>query len=263
MKKLALGISTCPNDTYIFGALINRLIDTPYEFKVVLDDVEVLNNIAINNFLDIIKVSYGVIPKLIDKYVILKSGGALSYGYGPILVSKNFKKIDELKGKSIAIPGFNTTAYNLFKYFYGDDFNFFHLRFDRIIPAIIKGDADAGLLIHEGRFVYKTFGLNLICDLGVIWDEKFNAPIPLGAIVLKRELIELTPEINSLIRKSLDYAKNNFFEIKPFVEKYAQELNEIILRKHIDAFVNDNSYDLSKYINQLSTFLNIDQSCFV
>ncbi|KAA0257426.1 hypothetical protein FHQ18_10285 [Deferribacter autotrophicus] len=263
MRKLTLGISTCPNDTYIFGALINGFIDAPYKFKVLLDDVEVLNNFALNNYLDVIKVSYGVIPKLIDKYVILKSGGALSYGHGPILVSKKYHKIEELKGKKIAIPGFNTTAYNLFKYFYGNDFNFFHLRFDKIIPAVINGEADAGLLIHEGRFVYKIYGLNLICDLGVLWDEKFDAPIPLGAILLKREIRELAPEINNLIRKSIDYAKNHFNKIKPFIEKYAQELNDKIVKKHIEAFVNENSYDLSKYINQLSIFLNIDKSSFV
>ncbi|BAI80592.1 conserved hypothetical protein [Deferribacter desulfuricans SSM1] len=262
-KDLILAISTCPNDTFIFSPMILNFIEHPYNFKTLLDDVEVLNNLAIEGLPDIVKVSYGVLPKIIDKYSVLKSGGALSFGFGPVVVSKKYNHINELYGKKIAVPGFNTTAFNIFKRFYGDNFDFIQLRFDKIIPAILDDNVDAGLLIHEGRFVYKNYGLNLLSDLGEEWDKKYNAPVPLGAIVIKKELLNIANNINKIIRKSINYSERKREHIYPFIKKYAQELDADVLEKHITAFVNENSFDMSKYINVIVDFLGISEKDFV
>ncbi|MGA1862669.1 1,4-dihydroxy-6-naphthoate synthase [Deferribacter thermophilus] len=262
-KDLILAISTCPNDTFIFSPMILNFIEHPYNFKTLLDDVEVLNNLAIAGIPDIVKVSYGVLPKIIDKYTVLKSGGALSFGYGPVVVSKNYYNINELYGKKIAVPGFNTTAFNIFKRFYGDNFDFIQLRFDKIIPAILDDNVDAGLLIHEGRFVYKNYGLNLLSDLGEEWDKKYSAPIPLGAIVVRREILDMANNINNIIKNSILYSKNNMQLVYPFIKKYAQELDDEVLEKHISAFVNENSFDMSKYIDVIVDFLGVSEKDFV
>lgn len=262
--NLTLGISTCPNDTYIFGPLINNFIDSKYKFQTVMDDVEVLNRIALKGNLDIIKVSYGVVPEILDSYYVLKSGGALGFGCGPLLVSKSAKNIKNLKGKRIGIPGINTSALRIFKYFYGsDNFQFVEMRFDLIMPAIVSGNLDAGIIIHEGRFTFTSLGLNKICDLGELWEDSFSGPIPLGAIVIKKELVDKADYINNLIRSSIEYSNSNFEEIPSFIKKYALEMEDDVIRKHIGLFVNKYSSDLSGAVDMLSEFLDCDISSFV
>ena len=149
--KIDIAVSTCPNDTFIFGAMLNGLVKSEHKFQPYLDDVQVLNRMALKNSADIIKVSYGVVPDILDNYKVLKSGGALGFGCGPLLVSKEDRPVKELK--RIAIPGVNTSAFRFFKMFFGEDFHFIQLRFDMIMPAVLSGEVDAGVVIHEGRFV--------------------------------------------------------------------------------------------------------------
>lgn len=261
---IKMGISTCPNDTFIFMPMIKGMIDTkPFKFRAVLDDVETLNNMAIAAKLDLLKVSYGVIPDVKDKYYILKSGGALGFGCGPVLVSKKFSSTNQLKNARIAIPGKHTTAFRIFKHFFGSEFDFVELRFDKIIDAIENGRVDAGILIHEGRFVYENAGLNLLEDLGNLWEQKYSAPIPLGAILVSDNLIDYATELNNLIRQSITFSRENYNKVKPHIEKYAQHLDEDVLVKHIDFFVNEYSYDVTQYIDEIAAFIDADSSIFV
>ena len=258
-----LGISTCPNDTYIFGGILTNKIETDFKFQTVLDDVEVLNGFAIQGKLDIIKVSYGVVDKVLDKYLILNAGGALGFGCGPLVVSKNYNNMKNMK--KIGIPGKNTSAFKIFKYFFGEDFEFVGLRFDKIMPMISEGKLDGGIVIHEGRFVYKNLNLNLnlIADLGELWENKFNAPIPLGAILIKKDLAEYAKQINNLIVKSIDYAANNYEELYPFIKKYAQEIDDKVIKQHIELFVNKYSYDLTEAKPSLIRFLKCTEKSFI
>jgi len=262
--ELRLGISTCPNDTFIFMPIIHKFVDPfPFTFRVILDDVEKLNGLAVKGLLDVVKVSYGVVPKVKDKYNILKAGGALGYGCGPVVVSSDVCTVDELKGGKIAIPGENTTAFMIFKYFFGEDFTFIPMRFDQIMPAIKEGKADAGILIHEGRFVFKDHGLYLLADLGELWEEKQNAPIPLGAILLTAKLKKEADLINNLIRSSINFSRNNFEIIKPFIHQYAEQLNNDVIKKHIELFVNEYSLDVTPVAAKIAPFVDADERLFV
>ncbi|UOD34414.1 1,4-dihydroxy-6-naphthoate synthase [Deferribacteraceae bacterium V6Fe1] len=261
---LRLGISTCPNDTFIFGPIINRFIEHRYDIKVVLDDVEVLNNLAIKNKLDIIKVSYGVVDKVKENYMVLTAGGALGFGCGPILVSKKIRYQDNLKKAKIGIPGFNTSAFKIYRHFFSDFENdFIEMRFDKIMPAVVNGEIDAGLVIHEGRFVYKDYGLTKIVDLGDLWESKYNLPIPLGCILINKNMVNIAGDFCNLIRNSINFSSENYMKIYPFIKKYAQELNNEIIKKHIELFVNDFSLDVGKYIDELAKFVDADKSIFV
>lgn len=262
--NLKLGISTCPNDTYIFGPLLNNQVIHKYNFQVILDDVEVLNKLAIKEKLDIVKVSYGVIDKVKDKYSILKSGGALGFGCGPVVVSKELKEINKLKNKKVAIPGLNTSAFKIFRHFFqhlGSEF--VEKRFDQIIPAVLGYEVDAGILIHEGRFIFEKYGLNKLADLGELWEKAYNAPIPLGCILIKNELKGVAHEICELIRKSIKFSGNNFPSVEPFIKRYAQELDDEIIKNHIKLFVNEFSYDISEHTDTISKFLNCEKRIFV
>ena len=244
--------------------IIHNFVDTsPFTFRVVLDDVEKLNGFALSGLLDVVKVSYGVVPKVKDKYNILKSGGALGYGCGPVVVSSDACTVDELKEKKIAIPGENTTAFMIFKYFFGGDFDFIPMRFDRIIPAVKEGKADAGILIHEGRFVYNDHGLNLLADLGELWEKKQNAPIPLGAILLTTKLKKEAVLLNNIIKSSINFSGNNFEIVKPFIYRYAQQLDNDVINKHIELFVNEYSLDVAPVAAKIAPFIQADERLFV
>jgi len=261
---LKLGISTCPNDTFIFGPIINNFIGHHYDIKVVLDDVEVLNNLAIKSKLDIVKVSYGVVDKVKENYMVLRAGGALGFGCGPILVSKKIKTKDNLKRAKVGIPGFNTSAFKIYKHFFPDFKNdFTEMRFDKIMPAIVNGDIDAGLVIHEGRFIYKDYGLTKIADLGDLWESRYSLPIPLGCILINRNIANIAGDFCNLIRNSIKFSSENYNDIFPFIKKYARELNGEIIKKHIELFVNDFSLDVGEYIDELAKFIGAKNSIFV
>jgi 1,4-dihydroxy-6-naphthoate synthase len=247
--KLTLGFSPCPNDTFIFDALVNRKIDTgDLEFEVALEDVQTLNEWAIKGKLDISKISYGVLPLLITHYSLLHSGGALGKGVGPLLISKN--KISDLRDINemhIAIPGVNTTAHVLFSLAFPKAQKKHFTIFSEIENSVLSGKVEAGVIIHENRFTYQQKGLLKVVDLGEYWEEKTELPIPLGGIIAKKNLgNELHKTINALVRQSIEYAFVNYPAIPEYVKQHSQEMDETVMRQHIDLYVNNFSLDLGE-----------------
>ena len=245
--KLTLGFSPCPNDTFIFDALVNKKIDAKnFDFDVVLEDVQTLNNWALQEKLDITKISYGVLPLVMKNYDLLESGGALGKGVGPLLIAKSETNINELDNKLIAIPGENTTAYMLFSLAFPYAKNKLFKVFNEIEDAILNNEVDAGVIIHENRFTYKEKGLRKLVDLGDYWEMKTQLPIPLGGIVAKKNIDkQVIKQVDKLIRQSVEYAfKNNYEQLSDYVKNHAQEMNEHVMRQHIDLYVNNFSVEL-------------------
>lgn len=247
--KFSLAFSPCPNDTFIFDALINKKIDTEgFEFDVLLEDVQTLNQLALQNKIDISKISYGVLPLLTDNYYLLNSGGALGKGVGPLLIAKSKLQIENLANKKIAIPGENTTAHMLFTLAFPNAKNKVFKIFNEIEDAVLSGEVDAGVIIHENRFTYQNKGLIKLTDLGDYWETQTQLPIPLGGIVAKKNLHTSTiRKIDSLIRASVEYSfKNNYEILSNYVKTHAQEMSEEVMRKHIDLYVNNFSVELGE-----------------
>ncbi len=244
--KLTLGFSPCPNDTFIFDALVNKKIDTnDLEFEVVLEDVQALNNWAKQGKLDISKISYGVLPLVLNDYILLNSGGALGKGVGPLLISKSPIQTSEITNLKVAIPGENTTAHMLFSLAFPGAGNKRFMIFHQIEDAVLNGEFDAGVIIHENRFTYEQKGLHKIMDLGDYWEQKMNVPIPLGGIVAKRNLpADVISRVDKLIRKSIEYAFSNYPLIVDYVKQHSQEMDETVMKQHIDLYVNDYSVHL-------------------
>jgi 1,4-dihydroxy-6-naphthoate synthase len=259
--KIKIAVSTCPNDTYIFAGMLTGQVQSAYEFEPFMDDVQVLNRLALSGGADVIKVSYGVVPDILDRYAVLKSGGALGFGCGPLVVAKADVPVGSLR--KIAVPGFNTSAFRFFRMFYGDDFEFAELRFDMIMPAVLFGEVDAGVVIHEGRFVYQALGLHKLCDLGEMYEQKFNAPIPLGAIVISREIIAEADGMNDTIRRSIAFAGEHYDRVLPFMRQHAAEMDDDIMKKHVDLYVNKFTIDVTPAIPALCGFLNAYAGVFV
>lgn len=246
--KLTLGFSPCPNDTFIFDALVNNKIDTAgFEFDVVLEDVQTLNNWAKDEKLDVTKINFGVLPLIVENYIMLNSGSALGKGVGPLLVSKQKFNLQHLNVENlkVAIPGENTTAHMLFKMAFPDVKDKMFLVFSQIEDAVLTGKADAGVIIHENRFTYHDKGLLKLLDLGEYWEQKMNLPIPLGGIAIRRSLDKkIQLQVNELIQNSLKYAFNEYPQLSNYVKENAQEMDEVVMRKHINLYVNDFSIDL-------------------
>lgn len=247
--KLTLGFSPCPNDTFIFDALVNKKIDTAgLEFEVLLEDVQTLNDWAKKGELDISKISYGTLPLVLERYVLLNSGGALGKGVGPLLITKkNGVTLEQINESSIAIPGENTTAHLLFSQAFplatGKKFMVFH----EIEDAVLNGTTDAGVIIHENRFTYQQKGLVKLVDLGDFWEKKTGVPIPLGGIVAKRSLSPgVIKTVDELIRKSVEFAFSNYPLITDYVKQHSQEMDEQVMKQHIDLYVNDYSLNLGE-----------------
>ena len=247
--KYTLGFSPCPNDTFIFDALVNNKIDTRgIEFDVRLEDVETLNEFALNNTLDFTKVSYGVLPLIIKNYKVLNSGSALGKGVGPLLISKekvSFLEVDEC---TIAIPGENTTAHLLFSQAFPKAKNKIFKRYDEIENFVLNSNGKSlGVIIHENRFTYFEKGLQKIVDLGNFWEEKTGYPIPLGGIAGKRSIEEMTlMKVDALIKESIEFAFKNHPLITDYVKKHSQEMEPEVMKKHIDLYVNNYSISLGK-----------------
>lgn len=246
LLNLTLGFSPCPNDTFMFDALVNgRINTTGINFHVEYDDVESLNRRAINHELDISKISFAVYDKIKSEYELLTSGSALGNGVGPLLISKNIFFDPEKQIKSVAIPGKNTTAYYLFKIFYPELTTVKEMVFSDIENAVLDGHADAGVIIHENRFTYEAKGLVKISDLGDLWQKKTGEPIPLGGIVIRRNLSALTKQrVNNLLRESIKYAFANPEASSNYVKSHAQEMSDEVRKKHIQLYVNEFSLDL-------------------
>lgn len=261
--RLTLGFSPCPNDTFIFDALINNKIDTGgLSFDVTLADVETLNEWALQGKLDFTKLSYGVLPLVLHKYCVLNSGSALGSGVGPLLISNKEQGILNVEGNTIAIPGEHTTAHLLFSLAYPAAKNKIFIRYDEIENFVLEGKG-LGVIIHENRFTYADKGLHKITDLGDFWEKETGKPIPLGGIVAKRSIeTEIKLKLDKLIAESIEYAfKNHYKELSDYVKEHAQEMNEAVMRKHIDLYVNDFSADLgADGKNAVQELLNVYQS---
>jgi len=248
--KLSLGISPCPNDTYIFDAMLHGKIDTEgLEFIPRLEDVETLNQVAIEGSLDISKVSYGVVFQLLHHYRILEAGSALGKGVGPLFVSKNIDHDGEIDFSKIrvALPGINTTAHLLFSLAYPEINNKTFVPFYLIEDMVINGEVDAGVIIHENRFTYQQKGLNKLSDLGDVWEKRTGTPIPLGGILVRRSFdISIATKINRVINRSLAFANNHAYPLPSFVTENAKEMNEEVMRNHISLYVNEFSLALGE-----------------
>jgi len=249
MKTLSLGYSPCPNDTFIFYALVHGKIDTgDLMFKETLLDVETLNQMAVNGELDITKVSYNAFGNLREDYCLLHSGGALGRSCGPLVVAKENYRMKDLKGKRIAIPGRLTTAFLLLQ-MYDPSFkeNVKVMVFSDIMSAVKRGEVDAGLIIHESRFTYKSYGLKEVIDLGGWWEKETGLPIPLGCIIAKRRLrSDLINKIDNLIKESVLYAMGRRDEPTRYIKEHSQELDDSVIDKHINLYVNDYSIDIGE-----------------
>jgi len=244
---LRLGFSPCPNDTFIFDALVNKKIDTEgIEVEAVLEDVQTLNNWALEGKLDITKISYGVLPLILDNYIVLNAGGALGKGVGPLLITTGHGITKEqVKDSTIAIPGENTTAHMLFSLAFPEAKHKQFTVFSQIEDAVIKHKVDAGVIIHENRFTYQDKGLVKLVDLGEYWETQTGNPIPLGGIVMRRTFdTALQKQVDALIRKSLEYSFAHYPAITDYVKQHSQEMSESVMRQHIDLYVNNYSIDL-------------------
>lgn len=249
MKKLSLGFSPCPNDTFIFDALIHHKIDTEgLEFDVFFDDVETLNKKALQGELDITKLSFHAFAHVSDKYVLLNAGSALGFGVGPLLISKTAYTPEEVKSQpslSVGIPGNYTTANFLLGIAFPELQHKKELVFSAIEESLLNQELDLGVIIHENRFTYAQKGLHKIMDLGDYWEQQTGMPIPLGGIMMKRNIdVETQLTVNRLIRKSVEFAFENPEASSDFVRQHAQELDESVRKQHIDLYVNQYSIDL-------------------
>ncbi len=246
MQTLTLGFSPCPNDTFIFHALVHGLVDADgYGFRERLEDVETLNRLVLAGELDVSKISYGLLGFVRDDYVLLRSGGALGRGCGPLLVAREKLSREELRGRRIAVPGRYTTAFLLLRLCapHLDDFLF--LPFHEIMPAVVRGEADAGLIIHESRFTYPEYGLVQLLDLGEWWGGEAGHPIPLGGIVARRSLgIEAVTAVNRALRASVAYAHAHPGAARPYIRAHSQEMSDEVCAAHIGLYVNRFSLDL-------------------
>jgi 5,8-dihydroxy-2-naphthoate synthase len=248
-NALTLAYSPCPNDTFIFAAWSNGMLADAPPVRVWLEDVENLNNAALRADHTLTKVSYGAIPLLMDNYRILRAGGALGRGCGPLLVARpgSGTSIEDFQDKLIGIPGEMTTAFMLLRLAMNARPQTLQMRFDNIVEAVARGAVDAGLIIHESRFTYKDTGLIQIADLGQWWETETGLPIPLGAILVRNDVnADVAARLNQTIRGSLQYARNNSASVMPYVREHATEMNDRVMKAHIDLYVNEYTDDVGE-----------------
>jgi len=235
---LSLGFSPCPNDTFVFHALVHGLVEGP-AVDVTYADIDVLNGLALRVALDVVKVSYAVLPRL-QGYTLLASGGALGRGCGPLVLTREPADATALKGATIAVPGEDTTAYLLLRLWDPGFAGVKVMPFDTIMPAVAAGEVDAGLVIHESRFTYPSYGLHLVADLGDWWEGDTGLPIPLGAIVARCD----ASEVEAAIRRSVEYAWAHPEASRDYVLAHSQELAPEVVDAHIALYVNEFTRDL-------------------
>jgi len=239
--KLTLGFSPCPNDTFIFHGIANRKVDTEgLDFEIFMADVEDLNRTAFEGKASVLKLSFHAYAHVSADYLILDSGGAIGRGNGPLLVSKREIKLEDIDNLLIAIPGIYTTANLLLSIFRPMAINRKVYLFSDIPDAVSDGEAEAGIIIHETRFTYRAKGLIQIADLGLLWEGMTGLPVPLGAIAIHRGIPEnVAVSVNRIIRRSIEYAKNNISETYEYIKQYSQETSDDVIRKHIALYVNN------------------------
>ena len=243
MEKLSLHISPCPNDTFAFDGIINRRLDRDFDLAVEYKDIEELNEGVLKGIPDISKISYSVYPKIAEEYLLLDSGSALGRGNGQLLVRR---KGESGKIRTVATPGLNTTA-NALLMRYFPDVEVVPMLFSTIAEAVERGETDAGVLIHEGRFVYQRRNLELVADLGKLWEAETALPLPLGAIVIRRSIATtICKQFETLLSDSVRYAFDNPMNSREFVKQHAQELEDSVIDSHINLFVNQYTISLGK-----------------
>lgn len=242
---LTIGYSPCPNDTFIMAALAERRIAVPFEFQTALADVETLNQWAVEQRLDVTKLSFMALGVVRESYGLLSSGGALGRGCGPLVVARPGTTLEGLGTGLVAAPGNLTTARLLLSLYCRKTPQFTQMVFSDVMPAVSRGEADFGLLIHEGRFTYEQFGLVSLLDLGAWWEQKTGLPIPLGAIAVRRSMEARTIcDVNESIRRSLLSARETPDQAMGYILQHAQEMDPAVVRQHIDLYVNDFSVNL-------------------
>jgi 1,4-dihydroxy-6-naphthoate synthase len=246
--KLTLGFSPCPNDTFIFDALVNKKIDTgDLEFDAVLADVETLNQWALEGKLDITKLSFPAFFRSLQHYTLLTAGSALGKGVGPLLITDAPHPVtdEEVNQATVALPGLHTTANLLFSYAYPDASEKRYMIFSAIENALLNKETDLGVIIHENRFTYQQRGLYMVKDLGAYWKEQMQLPVPLGGIAINQGIKRpVAVQVNKLIQNSLEYAFNNYPAIPEYVKEHSQEMSEEVMRQHIKLYVNKYSLEL-------------------
>lgn len=243
---LTLGFSPCPNDTFIFDAMIHGKVDTEgLEFEIIMEDVEALNRRAFAGDIDVTKLSYHAFAHLTDRYTLLDAGSALGNNCGPLLVARQPLSDEKINAGPIAIPGKMTTANFLLSLAYPSAQNKVETLFSDIEDAVLRGDAVAGLIIHENRFTYQQKGLVKLIDLGEYWETTTGLPIPLGGIVVRRDLpVDVQQKVNRVMRRSVEYAFDHPAEVMPFVRAHAQAMEDAVMRAHIDLYVTKFTADL-------------------
>ena len=245
MHALSLGISPCPNDTFIFHALLVGLVPSPETIQPRLRDVEELNSLALKGELDVTKLSIGVLPFVLDEYVLLRAGGALGFGVGPLLAAREPLSVEECWNLPIAVPGRFTTANLLLEIHGAFQGSRKEMVFDRVMSAILAGECPCGLIIHEGRFTYREKGLHKVLDLGEWWERQHKTPLPLGVIAARRSLgRERIAALEEAICRSLRYARLDPASCRGFVCQHAREMSEDVIARHIATFVTEFSLDL-------------------
>jgi 1,4-dihydroxy-6-naphthoate synthase len=246
--NISLGYSPCPNDTFIFGALANAMIDLEdFTFSIRLEDVETLNQLCATKDLHVTKISIAALAYFLENYALLPCGGALGRSCGPLVVTRPGGRLENMEDSIIAVPGALTTAHLLLSLFLGKRPRVLHMPFDTIMQTVQRGDCDYGVIIHEGRFTYENYGLVALLDLGTWWEQKTGLPIPLGGIGIRRDLGEVTAgKISALIRRSLTFAWKNPSRVQEYIRAHAQDMEDTITRKHIGLYVNDFSMDLGR-----------------
>jgi 1,4-dihydroxy-6-naphthoate synthase len=255
--KLTLGFSPCPNDTYIFDALVHQKVDTEgLEFDYFMADVEKLNGEAFAEKPDITKLSFHAFLHLAGRYLLLDSGAALGFGAGPLVISQKLKDFNELKGKVVAIPGKYTTANLLFSLAMKEEVQKREILFSEIEDSILSGTVDAGVIIHESRFTYQAKGLLQLIDLGEYWEQLTGSPVPLGGIAAHKRLgKDIIHKVERSIRRSVEYANLHKGVINEFIRCHASEMDVAVMQKHIDLYVNEFSVSLGsqgkKAVNQM------------
>lgn len=247
--RATLAISPCPNDTFIYHALVSGLVRVEgLELDVTLADVERLNAMALRGEPDICKVSVAAAAAALDQYALLRTGGALGRGVGPVLVTRSAASLEDLDGRPVAIPGKRTTAALIFGLMCrerGIAPRLVELVYDEVMPAVCSGDCAAGVVIHEGRFTFAEHGLLRLADLGAWWEQERGLPIPLGCILLRRSLCErFAVPLTEGIRASLLYARQHPADGEAFIRAHAQEMDPEVIARHIATFVTEASLNI-------------------
>ncbi len=246
INNLSLAYSTCPNDTFIFHAMAHKIIDLKgLSYNIKLDDVESLNLKAASMMYNISKLSFAAIGNLQDNYALLKTGAALGRGCGPLLVAKPGYKLKNINETAIAIPGIQTTANLLLGLWAGKNNNTVPMTFDKIMPSVCSGEYEFGVIIHEGRFTFGDYGLECVIDLGQWWEDETSMPIPLGGIAIQRNLPqEIILQVEKTIGESVIHAFNDRNASSDYINNHAQELDDDVIKQHIDLYVNSFSQSL-------------------